>query len=56
MTTFTPTRPVPTAKALACEEYSPYSGTDRPAGRISVEHATRLLDAFGHDPVDVAGL
>jgi len=36
--------------------YSPYSGTDRPAATISVEHATRLLDAFGHDPVDVAGL
>jgi len=56
MTTFTPTRPVPAAAALACGEYSPYSGTNRPAATISVEHATRLLDAFGHDPVDVAGL
>ena len=36
--------------------YSPYSGADRPAATISVEHATRLLDALGHDPVDVAGL
>jgi hypothetical protein len=36
--------------------YSPYSGAARPAATISVEHATRLLDAFGHDPVDVAGL
>ncbi len=36
--------------------YSPYSGAHRPAATISVEHAIRLLDALGHDPVDVAGL
>jgi len=55
MTTFTPTRPMPAAIAVACEQHSPSPGTGGPARRLSAKHARRPLAALGHDRVDVAG-